>query len=216
LLIVDAATGTSRRIRTSTPLAYVGPQAPAWTAGGRLLWVRHLPVEGGSADVMIADRRGRRQHLIPVQGPFFGGVARAAPSGGSIAVAVWSPSPQLVVLPAGGGPRQVFADCANPLGQPERLIPCATLGRLDWSPDGTRIAAENWSSARVSTIQIVEVATGFAHDVRPGTAPFWSPDGRLLGSISPENAIEIGPPEPGAVQTLPLRGVQSADWQARP
>ena len=87
---------------------------------------------------------------------------------------------------------------------------------LHRSPDATQIAFESSSvEDRTPMIRVIDVASGVVRDVRPGTAPFWSPDGRALGSVSPQQAIEIGPPVTGAVRTLPLRGVMHADWQPR-
>jgi hypothetical protein len=217
LLIIDAATGTVQRIRTSMSLDFQEPQTPSWTPNGRLLWIRSIPVEGGDAVVIVADRHGRRQRVVPMQDQMFAGVARAAPVAGLIAVSVWSPVSQIRVLPAGGGAQRVLADCVNVIGPPEPLPPCKAPHRLDWSPDGTRIAFDAESSLSPGPmIRVADVATGAVQEVRAGTSPFWSPDGRLLGSLSVDRRIQIGPPAPGMITTLPLRAVRSADWQPRP
>jgi Tol biopolymer transport system component len=82
LLIVDATTGQTRRIHTSQTLRSQGPQVPSWTANGGLLWVRSNPDDGGEAAVIKADRRGRHQRVVPMQGQLFSGIARASPVGG--------------------------------------------------------------------------------------------------------------------------------------
>jgi hypothetical protein len=64
-------------------------------------------------------------------------------------------------------------------------------------------------------IRVVDIVTHEIRYIRPGTAPFWSPDGRLLGSITPAHRVEIGPPVRGNSKLLGPRGVVMADWQAR-
>jgi hypothetical protein len=215
LEIIDAGSGLSRRIRTSDSLGYEGPIAPSWTPAGRLLWSRHEAVEAGSSEVVLADHRGHGPRVVPVDEPVFGALARAAPTGGLIAVAVSSPIGRLVVVPAGGGPQRELIGC--PLPSPENPFPqCLPIGALDWSPDGTHIAFEAVrDGSSVPMIRTIDVATGEMRDVRPGWSPFWSPDGRRLGSISPAHRIEIGPASPGNTNLLGPSGAVAADWQAR-
>jgi hypothetical protein len=214
LRILNVRTGRSRRVVTSSAAEFQGPQAPSWTRGGRLVWSQHVPVEGGSADVVLADSRGRRQRILTHPGAAFLLDARAAPTGGVVAVAVSSPILRLSLLSLSGAPERILIDCDRitiadpscPLGE----------GPPDWSPDGSQIAfagLSNLQGARM--VRVLHLASGVIRDVRPGTAPFWSPDGLLLGSVSPGRRAEIGPPIPGPVTTLPLHGVIAADWQAR-
>ena len=174
-----------------------------------------MPVEGGAADVVLADRNGRHQRLVTPSGGVFGAVARAAPTGGSIAVAVTSPSQRLVLVPVGGAGERVLINCEVPPSQREPAPPPCPLSirHLDWSPDSKQIAFDQTYPAPM--VRVLDLASGVVRDVRPGSAPFWSPDGRLLGSVSPGQRIEIGPPAPGPARTLPLHGVIAADWQAR-
>jgi hypothetical protein len=133
-----------------------------------------------------------------------------------VAVAVWSPQPEIRVLPAGGGAQRVLAACPEPTCGSRIPPPCEPPGRLDWSPDGTRIAFDARPQAGAGlVVRVVDVATGAISDVRSGSAPFWSPDGRLLGSIAGDGRIQIGAPSPGRVTTLPLGDVTAADWQSR-
>jgi hypothetical protein len=214
ILLVDASTGQTIRIRTSQSSDVRPPHTPSWTANGGLLWMRSNPDEGGETAAITADRRGRHQRMVPIQGQVFSAIARAAPAGGLVAVSVLSPLSQIRVLPVGGGDQRVLADCVNV--SDGSTPPCKAPGRLDWSPDGTRLAFDAVSSMSPgSVIRVVDVVTGTVQDVRPGTSPFWSPDGHLLGSLSPGHRIQIGPPAPGPVATLAIRRVRAADWQPR-
>ena len=185
------------------------PQTPAWTPAGRFVFGRQAIGEAAGTVIVVADRRGRERVLsLPVAS--FSATARAAPSGGAIAVAVWSPEARLVIVPAGGGAPRVLLDCAPPF---ERQL-CTGLMRLDWSPDATRIAFELRRPGGASMIHVIDVGSGAITDVRPGTAPFWSPDGnraRLGLAAGPDRTRAAG--AVGRCWTLPLRNVVAADWQ---
>ena len=137
--------------------------------------------------IVVADRRGRERVLsLPVAS--FSATARAAPSGGAIAVAVSSPDSRLVLVPPGGAPPRVLLDCAPAFERQQ----CTGLTRLDWAPDATRIAFESSPLGGASMIRVIDVVSGAITEVRPGAAPFWSPDGRLLGSVSPRGRSGSG------------------------
>jgi hypothetical protein len=214
LQVIEADSGRSVRIHTGRSLAFEGPIAPAWTPGGRLLWIRHAPVEAGASEMVLADHRGRRQRIVRVDGPVFTAFARAAPTGGLVAVAVSSPSGRLLVVPAAGGPQRELIGC--PVPSPENPYPeCPPIRTLDWSPDGATIAFEVVGARSIPTIRTIDVTTGEIRDVRAGRAPFWSPDGLRLGSISAGHRVEIGPPAPGHTKLHGPRGAATADWQPR-
>jgi Tol biopolymer transport system component len=67
-------------------------------------------------------------------------------------------------------------------------------GRMDWSPDGKRIAIELQSASNESAIYLINASTGVAAQVTsfPGEegSPSWSPDGsRLAFHMKDENGV---------------------------
>ena len=160
---------------------------PAWSARGRLAFIRQRPASRGSGyvhEIVSVNAAGRDARVVgpPVRYAYrsFGW----APDGRRLAFAVPYTDPRspfvvgLFVTGSGGG-------------KPRFLLRAAGMGELVWSPDGSTIAlaasvpgAEPYDPYRLFTIRLsdrrIVQLTRIPFAKTGDGGPRWSPNGRLI------------------------------------
>jgi Tol biopolymer transport system component len=212
-----------RVIHFSFPKSYPGgPTDATWSpTGRRLVYVRYFPDEGGPAALFISSARGTHERLLTTSPISFW--PRWSPDGSEIAFITGN---SLYALrPDGTGLRTIVA-CEPPR---QGTAPDCVVDGFDWSPDGSQLAvAEQIPRLPVIEQKVFTVDRSGAglRELRDGSAPFWSPDGKRIGSILrpldrfglPDErggSLQISNADGSGVRTV-RKGVFFADWQPLP
>ncbi len=158
--------------------------APTWSPDGTRIAFNGYDIAANDVGIAVAHVDGSGTSLI-VEGGYNFAYADPAwsPDGRWIAYRDASSEIEgtaLMVVPADGG-------------EPLRILSAAdktdSFGRLDWSPDGARLAYERRRSPEPGDFQVatVELASRkqriISPDGVPSFEPVWSPDGRSLAYI---------------------------------
>ncbi|HEX6642291.1 MAG TPA: hypothetical protein VF215_14320, partial [Thermoanaerobaculia bacterium] len=188
----------ARGERLVESIGYHSVAGIAWTPSGDEVWsaAHH---EGTGRDLVALSIRGRERVVLSAAGRFtLHDIARD----GRVLAAVESGRREMIL-----GTR----------GESER-----NLTWLDWSflggiaPDGLRVIFEEQVGARRNNANAVYVrkADGSpAVRFGEGTGRSFSPDGRFVGLIPPnEDAIHLLPVGVGTPKIVPLRGLTSCIW----
>ena len=159
---------------------------PAWWYGGWRRRHRGPPCISPPSPILPAFRRSRRSHLTAVRWP-------SSPIATGITISTW-------------------AWFAAEICSKSPMIP-DLVSRPTWSPDGTMIAYARLDHSGIWDIWEVPALGGTPRRlILSAEDPAWSPDGRSLayentvdgtlwiGGISGENARQVGPAPPAAMQ----------------
>jgi Tol biopolymer transport system component len=219
---VDARGGHLRRIRFRTPGRWgFGPFDATWSPNGaRLLFMRGEPVEGGDRAIFVSAANGRHQRLLLAGSRTLEFASpRFSPDGRRIAFAEGGQG--LYVMNSDGSDVHALFPCRSAQG--------CSVDAIAWSPDGRTLAFAGGRPdfpLNEKELQVVDSQGGAPRVVRPGTAPFWSPDGKQLGSLLPASgslkmqllgpmSLQIGNADGTALRTV-RQNVAFADWQPLP
>lgn len=218
-LYVQAADGSHRRrVKLGALGRYPqGPSAPRWTADGRhVLFLSYTPGEEPRAALFRVRSDGRDRQLVRRFARNTYVAFAPSPDGRRIAFSQLVRrlrAPVLFAMPSAGGHARLLATLGVGTEWP---------GRIDWSPDGTRIVFDG------SGIQIVQAdGSGVATLTPDGRRPAFSPDGRdvafvrftdMRSSGSYPTAIDVVEADGSGRRTLLTddRGVTSPTWQPLP
>ena len=196
----------------SFPKSYpAGPQFAAWSpTGRRLVYMRSFPEEEGATALFISSARGTHERLLALPSvPHVVLRPRWSPDGSEIAFIDGTSLD--TVRPDGTGLRTIV-QCRPPQAPP----PDCAVGSFDWSPDGSQLAVAEKFFPLPEAVFVVDRSGADPRKLRDGDAPFWSPDGKRIGSIVlPDKTLQISNADGSALRTL-RTGVFSADWQPLP
>lgn len=217
--VVDPVTGRRLRIAANPD---ADDDSPAWSASGRLAFVRTLPAEVGYEEKVV------------VTGPDLTGLeVVAARSRLGYQEPVWSPDGSKLAYLAGATREDVGGVTELVVTNPESgrrlvLVAAASIDSPGWSPDGREIVV-SLQPTRLDPSQIVavDVTTGrtrlLTHLRDFGAAlshPHWSPTGAAIlynriirGAIFPEHGPAVLSVSPDGRQRQWLaRNALALDW----
>ncbi|OXM68678.1 WD40 repeat domain-containing protein [Amycolatopsis vastitatis] len=174
-------------------------------AGGAVRWRRPLPRPGGALDIEPAGgdaeplaalgfRNDGPDGTVLVVDTDTGEVTATVPGGQSPA---WSPrGDRLAVTAPGPRPAAVHVHRVADLGTdrpPVRLAAAEGVGRIAWSPDGTRLAAASRGRVVLWDVELRRrVAGPPSAGERTVFGPVaWSPDGKRLAALSVGEHAEL-------------------------
>jgi Tol biopolymer transport system component len=182
---IPAAGGTATRVtRVNVAAATV-----RWAPDGRTLFFTGATAGGARQVFRVSAAVGTPRPLTRADG---GATIEAnfelSPDGAYVAygyvVSGWA---FLEVVPSGGGtPRRFAADSVR-----------VYQGGPQWSPDGSRIAANDWNfETNLSNLMVVSVSDGTTRRLPAAAgahefAPRWAPDGRSLVSGNGMNKVRF-------------------------
>jgi Tol biopolymer transport system component len=204
--------------------------APPWIAGPsnadwsphatKLIFTRVVPEESGDIAIFTSHVNGRgqrflidQQHGYGFAPPGYFGGARFSPDGTQIA---FRANYGVYLINHNGTGAHPLIDCRRsfPPWEPRCLVDW-----LDWAPDSRRLALSMGSGgAGVDQVVVINRDGSGMRVLRDGTQPFWSPDGRKIGSILQTNAggsggaLQISDADGSGLRTV-RRLVSFADWQ---
>ena len=144
----------------------------------RIVGDRRVSVQGQVEDGQIPawSRRG---------GIAFVGAASGQPPDDPGALAIWT------VRPDGSRLRQITTPRPKPLGY--GLGSFAADTEPAWSPDGQRLVFTHEAGSATGRLRIVDAATRKQRALnRNGTSGEWSPDGRSIAYVTPNNEVDVG------------------------
>lgn len=233
--LLDLASGADRKL--------VDGFDPAWSPDGRSLVyatngqrdergpganaIHLLDVDGGT-DRPILAISALPVDLLPSFGlPF-------KPAATRLHAPAWSPDGHTLVASADGHTSLAWTfDLGGQNLRPWAPAFDGGVGRVRWSPDGSRLAVESRPATSVAVVVLVELATGRERTTGgpeagfQASAPAWSPDGRRLAMIASglpgstdesfPTALRLYAPDGAEIgQIVAMSGLASPDWGAAP
>lgn len=213
--VIDIATATMTTLETGPnprDVSFVPP------LGDRLLVQAETPTRGNSLTVMDPD--GSNPETLVETTPGFQIVGRPdiSPDGGTLAYAVWDVTARHGRIRL----RDLSTGAEGIIGDGPRVT--STIWPR-FSPDGTKIVAEQWvmvdgvqrqSLVVIDTITDVVITVGV--EIPSGAAVEWSPDGRFLvvSPLDDDRASRphvLVDPTTGAAQPAPWDATSYPSWQ---